>query len=917
MKNILIKSNKRNIVQTLGRYLSLIGVTFLGAGVLAGLLAVAPEMHNTADKYFESQNLMDVRIVSPLGYSENNIEQIEQMDEIENYYLGTVLDAVGSINATQYTIRVHSQPSEEAAINQLQLIEGRLPKGIGELVIVLPPDGVGDINVSDEIIFDTEDTEEILKTDTFTIVGIVESGLYTHNIQGNSSEGSGNIDFVLFGSPDSFGENVENEIYVKLSSAKGYSSFSSQYDQNVRSDANKIEELGIEQAMQRFEELEKEVLQAEDDFLSKKQDAERTFIETEEQLANAKRELENQKQMLSQSEAMLSDMEFQQSSLLLKEKEEEYKQAIDRFEEEKNRIENDLKDAENLIQNSKQLLEDIKQPQWYIETRNQNQGYAIYKGDAQSMAGLATIFPIIFFLVASLVLVTTMTRMIEEERLLIGTLKSFGYSNPRIMNRYLGYSLSASVIGSSIGVFVGFRTLPWIMWQAYSFNYSIPDIEMNFWWNYAVLAIGVMLLITTLVTYIITRKALKETAAALMISKAPPAGKRIFLEKISFIWRKLSFTQKVTQRNIFLDKKRMLMTIIGIIGSAALLVTGFGLRESADQFPIVQYEEIMTYDLDTLFTESEMINDEIEQLFLDKDRVEDYLFIREESIEIYKKGLSDGKFYINMVSAKEPADLTKFIHLSNQQNQIDFDENSVVLTHNIASILGISVGDKIEIKPLSNSDFEELEVTDISKNLEGNFLYISENKFAEIFQEAPLYNRGLLYVSNEFSGDELSKELSKLPVVKNVDTLEDKKQSLEENLSSITMIVIILIIVASMLAIVVLYNVTNINIEERSREIATLKVLGFYNSETDTYIFREIIQLTFMGSALGLVLGVFIFREIVQSIGTEYWIFGTELSWRPFLYAFTCIALYTFLVSLLMIPKIRKIDMLASLKSNE
>jgi len=868
MRSILSKSNLRNISHSLGRYLSLIAVSFLGAGILAGLLAIAPDMANTADQYLQSQHVADVMIQSPLGFSTEDVTKIKEQSFIENIQEVTTFDTIAAIAGNSYTMRIHSVPNQAVNMNQLKLIKGHLPKKAGEAVIVTPPDGIKNIHLSDEVKLSAEDSSAYTKTDHLKIVGIIKSGLYPHNKQGTSSKGDGTVDFVLFAAPDSFNDHVENTIYANFKNNAGIDRFSTEYEDKVNANIKKIQQFSTDLANDRFNSLKAEI------------------DEGETKVVAAQKQLEQQK-------ALTGNYNLPAIQEMTKK----------------------LDDTANQLAFQRKNLQKVEKPQWYFEARNESQGFAIIKADAQSMKSLATIFPIIFFLVAALVSLTSMTRMIDDERILIGTLKSLGYSDGKIASRYLGYSISSTLIGSVLGVYAGFKVLPAIVWFAYSTQYSLPEIDLAFHGNYASLAILLMLVLTTVVTGWTIFNVLKESAAELMVPKAPQPGKRIFLERIGFVWQRLSFSQKVTQRNIFLDKKRMLMTVIGVIGSTALLVTGFGLQNSANEFPKEQYQQITKYQATATFDETGKLSPELTNTLENPSLINNFLPVRGDSVEVSSKKPETKKYTIAMITTEKMSALNDFVKMENQEKSVKVKGNGVVLTKNIAERLKLTVGDYFEAKLLGDYTSEKLKVTGIVDNYHLNYIYLGKNYYEKVFDKPLIFNQALLKTKKQASENQISSSLKKNPSISNVSFTRTTMNRLQENMKSIDMVVIILIVLASMLAIVVLYNVTNINIEERQREIATLKVLGFTDLETDVYVFRETIQLTLMGTLIGLAAGSVLFQQVIQSFGTEYYIFDNQMSIMTFILAGLFSIGFSMIINLLMIPKIKKIDMLASLKS--
>lgn len=864
MKNLFQRSSRRNIQATFSRYLSLILVSFLGAGMLAGLLAIAPDMESTADEYFQEKNTADLKISSPLGFTDEDLTRVKENKNVAAVTASQTFEGVAQFGASSYTLRVQELVAADK-MNQLTLKQGRLPEKANEAVIVIPPDGLKDLKIGVEGTFDTADTKSYVADSTFKIVGVVTSPLYPHNKQGTSSKGKGTVDFVLFTPSASFITTEANTFYVQFKNTHQLNSFSSAYEDAVTADIASLKKFSTQQAQKQY-------------------------AAQEDKLATAQRELTEQQEQLTLLSSQLGADNPQ----------------VVTFSQQ-------LATASTELTTAQAQLATIQQPQWYFEARSQSQGFAIIKADAKSMKSLAAIFPVIFFLVAALVALTSMTRMIDEERTLIGTFQSLGYSDGKIASRYLSYSISSTLIGSVLGVIAGFLTMPKMIWIAYSTQYSLPEIDLAFHWTYALLAVVVMVVITSLVTAWTVRKTLQGVTAELLVPKAPVAGKRIFLERLTFLWRRLSFSQKVTQRNIFLDKKRMLMTVLGVIGSTTLLVTAFGLQNSASQFPKKQYQELTKYNLVASFPATTQLTTGESAALGDTQVVAKFLPVHTEAIEVSGTQKDSQSYFINLVVPQKPEDLGAFVTLKNKQKTFSLTKSAVLLTKNVAERLHLKVGDTFSGKLLSQYTAAQLTLKGIVDNYHLNYLYLSPQIYQETFQTDFSLNQALVIGKNQNAFPSLQQQVD----ITNVEETQTTMERLIKNMASIRFVVVILIALASMLTIVVLYNVTNINIAERTREIATLKVLGFTDGETYSYVFRETIGLAVMGTILGLLTGGVLFQQIIHSFGTEYYVFDASMTPLTFIYAMLTSAIFTLIINLLMIPKIKKIDMLTSLKSME
>lgn len=631
-----------------------------------------------------------------------------------------------------------------------------------------------------------------------------------------------------------------------------------------------------------------------------------------EELGEQKQELKNNKKT-AESRFISAQNEIDNGWKELKENES-------KFNEEKEEAFKEIEDAEEEIAKNEKDLEDLS-VKIYALNLETNEGYVSYKSDCDSVSTIGKVFPIIFFLVAALVSLTAMTRMVEENRGNIGTYKSLGYSKYKISLKYLLYSISATLSGAILGTIIGSYTLPWIVAKTYGILYTtMPSVLMNINMKYALIAGVSAFAATTLATILGCYKILRETPANLMRPKTPKEGKKIFLERIPFIWKHLKFIQKITARNVFRYKKRLFMTIIGIAGCTALIFTGFGLRDSIASIVSKQYGEIRNYDFELTLKDG-LTDKKIEELnkYIQKEIPNTkYTYLRQQTNNVSANG-NEQNVYIVGVDDKE--ELTDFVNMQDRETKqhISIQKDGVIITEKLSKLLNVTVGSEITIE-ISDDNYKNVKVTGIIENYIYHYIYMDKEVYEQTFNEKMIDNQ-IYLKANEELGDEREEQISKyllendnISQVLKISTISD---SFTDMIGSLDIIVIVLIICAALLAFVVLYNLNSINIEERKRELATIKLLGFYNKELSSYVFRENIILTLLGVVIGLILGVYLLFFIISTAEMDIVMFGRETYITSYIFAFLMTVVFAILINLIMNKELKKIDMIASLKSVE
>lgn len=576
---------------------------------------------------------------------------------------------------------------------------------------------------------------------------------------------------------------------------------------------------------------------------------------------------------------------------------------------------------EALVNEVTDRIEDYASTQsgtWYIQDRSGNPGYSDYSENTDRIAAVGDVFPLIFFIVAALVCLTTMTRMVEEQRIEMGTMKALGYGGWQIAMKYAVYAMSACISGGVVGAIIGFKLFPYVIMKGYSIMYYLGKLETPYRADIAFMAIAAMAACTAAATFSACYASLKEVPATLMRPKAPKAGRRVLLEKIPFIWKKLSFTSKVTVRNLFRYKKRFFMSVIGIAGSGALLVTAFGLNDSIFGIIEKQFGDIWQMDVQAYVYEAMPLADMQELLGKNpaNDDFDSVMFCLDSQMECKNGGKSQNGVHLLGVESAES--MAGRINLHNGGAPVTLDDSGVVVTAKLAETLSIKAGDEINMRTGGEDHF--MRVIGIADNYVYHYVYITAAYYETVFGKAMQYN-GLMGNLKDGLTDEtmdaMSTQLLSDSRMYTVRTIESIYASVWDSLSILNYVVLVLILGSGMLTFVVMLNLTNINIGERMRELATLRVLGFYDKEMYAYIFRENNALSVIGAFVGLVFGKIMHLFVIRTCEVDMVMFVRSAKPLSYVYAFALTIAFSLIVNLLMRPKVRAIDMVESLKSAE
>ena len=588
----------------------------------------------------------------------------------------------------------------------------------------------------------------------------------------------------------------------------------------------------------------------------------------------------------------------------------EYEDAKVEVAEELAEAEQELADAKLELEDARKEIDDMEKPDLIILDRSSNVGYNNLDSSSDIVSGVSRVLPVFFLLVASLVCITTMTRMIDEERTQIGTLKALGYSNNAIIGKYMIYSGSGAFIGCTLGIILGCTVFPQIIWEAYKIMlYIQPDVVLKVNWPLAVAVIAVYSAVMLFVTWYCCRKTLQEEPAELIRPKSPDAGKKILLEYLPF-WNRISFLNKVTIRNIFRYRQRLAMMLVGIGGCTALLVTGFGLRDSLVNVVDFQFENITKYDMTVYFREE--ITPKIQKEFTEAIDGAEYLFYHQSSVELeYNKKVKE----IYMISS--PKDIEQFVDMHAGDTKIPMPEkNEIVITVGVAGMLELSEGDTVVIR---NSDMQTMELTisGIYDNHVENYCVVTPETIEQHWGELPEQQMAFVKLPEGADTYEVSAAITELKDVLNVSVSEDLANMVGSMMDALDLVIVLIVFCAGLLAVIVLYNLTNININERIREIATIKVLGFRAGETAAYVFKENMALTVAGSIAGLFMGKMLLDFVMSQIKIDMVWFKTMIMQESYVISIVLTLLSAIIVNFVFYFKLQKINMAEALKSVE
>ncbi|MDR2719770.1 MAG: FtsX-like permease family protein [Nitrososphaerota archaeon] len=1017
--SLLYKNTLLKIKRSFGRYISLLIIIMVGVGFYAGIQMTAPDVIKVADTYYSDQLLMDFKIVSSMGLTEDDVSALKLLDGVEEVISSYSLD----VQSKGSSIRVHAI---EEKVNIVKLTEGQMPRSNMECVADNRRYKIGDIvEITDD------DVEDKIRNTEFTVVGLIESVLYLSEDYGSTTVGNGKLSSFIFINRDNFVLDAYIEIYI-IAKTGNVAAYSDEYEFFASKLDEELYRIKPDRENARYYEIynnaSKIIREKEAELNSEKVKAEKEFANAKKELDANSKKLQDGKKELEENEVLIedtiraqnaefdlakqkiadgweeinfalayvgvtsqeelgskidelyseiSDMRAYRDSLPIDSSEyaevnaiiaecsekleglQQLKDSIDVLDEQekqldagivafnvemekaKNEIENakkeidshekklndgykeyfnnlakfnaEIADGVKKIEEAKVELSDIEQPVWHIFDRDVAVGYSELESSIQIVAIIATVFPLFFILISMLMTSNSMARMITEERGELGTLTALGYRDRNIISTYLLYVLSAAGLGAVAGFFIGCRIIPQLIWD--NFVYRLPPLVLQYNMRTFLIIFSVTFMLMSAVTIVTCNRELKHKPAALLRPPSPKHGQQILLEKITVIWKRLSFTWKVTMRNMFRYKKRAFMTIVGVAGCAALLLVAFGVHDGMSGIAQKQYGDIMHYDnMIILKNETTTIDNELQTL-LNTQQIINPLLIKQSAykVEINQKTLDT--FLIVPQNNKEIFEEYFNLKSTTTKEHLPLNDNDVIITQRIATVYNLKNDDAITIKDTDNNHYN-LTITGVAENYISNYIYINAPTYEEHFGKNITFNT-IVSNHNTEKTSEQSDNFIDSGFAINVFFSKDTIESAHENLDKLNGVIILILVVASILAIVVLYNLTAINISERTREIATLKVLGFRDNETNAYIYREAIILTTISIGIGIILGITLHHYVLNLIEINAISLYKNIQWTSFIISATITMAISILMQTITYFKLKKIDMIESLKSIE
>lgn len=920
MNESLRKELFREIHSSRNRFLSILIMVALGVMFLVGLRSAAPDMRTTADSFFDSSRFYDIQILSTLGLTQEDVEAFSQVEGVEAAEGGWSIDAMLSLGEVQKVVKAVSM---DRKFNTPTVVEGRLPEGAGECAIDAKLQTALEVGIGDTVTLSPgEDMAGALTTGTLTITGVVESPLYISLDRGTSSLGDGSVLAFVLLPRERFTLDYYTLCSIRGAGLAELDAYGSPYGDQVAALTERLETAARDRAEARYETLRSDAQTQIDDAQTKLDDA-RT--EADKKIADGEKELSDARKSLDESQAALdtasayglySDEELAEAQAQIDAGEADYADGLRSLEQARTEADQKIADAQEEIDDAREQLEDLKPADVYVLSRGSNYGFVSYDQNATRMENLARMFPVIFFVVAALVCLTTMTRMVEEQRTQIGTVKAMGYGTGTIAWKFLIYGMLAALVGTVLGAVVGTTLIPWVIFTSYGIMYTVPDLQLSVHWGLCLGAGAAGLACTVGATLWAMGATARSTPAQLMRPKTPKAGKRIFLERITPLWRRMSFSVKVSARNLLRYKKRFWMTVVGVAGCTALMISGLGLRSSIFSIIDLQYGEIYRYNVQAaLDPDVAGAEADLRSFLQGHDNVASMA-------EVYSRAVSfqGGDVHADghLTVTDDPEALSRQITFRDMKHGdlLTPPDDGVLIDEKLAERLDVGPGDEIT---MDCGGPVQVRVAGVVEHYVNHVAYMSREYYDAVVGEAFAPNT-FMVTAGDTSDEAISglcQDLLGLEGVSSATNLGASARSFRETMEVVDAAVTIIILSAAALALVVLYNLTNINITERLRELATIKVLGFYDGEVAMYIYRENIVLTILGIALGQVLGKFLCTYLIRTIEMDFVMFGREALPRDYLLSVVLSLVFAVIVNILMYFRMKKIDMIQSLKSVE
>lgn len=980
MKKAVRKNFFREIKDSRGRFFSILFISALGVAFLSGIKAAEPDIRASLDSYYDRTGLSDVSIQGTLGLTLDDLAAVKKVPGVKDAEAVKTVDVLYDLKGSQNVLHFISMSKD---MNKPEIEEGSLPADKDECALDAGYASRNKIKPGDKLkVYLDSDVTDTLATDTFTVTGLVSSSMYVSFSKGSSQIGQGEVSAFVFVPESSFVTDTYTQIDILADGAAEQTAYTDGYTSIVEKLEDSLKKTEDERCKARYDEVRGDAQKKIDDAQKKIDDNTKTLEENKKKLEDSQAEYDSGVKKLYDNQKAYDDAEKSTKSqfkaaedqlagteALLGAENPQYQAALETYNAQKKAAEaklsdsrtqldaasqtladakkkiddglediadaeKKLDDAKNEISDNQKKVDDIEYPKWYVTDREDLPQYTQCGDNALSIGAVGNVFPVIFFLVAALIALTTMTRMVEEERTQIGIMAALGYNRRTIIGKYIWYAVFATCAGCVLGVLAGEKIFPYVI--VYSYQIMTPyatDIVMPYRLSYGIAASAAAIGCVIAATLWACNSELTAVPSSLMRPVPPRNGKRILLERASAFWKRLSFSQKSTFRNLFRYKKRLYMTVFGIGGCTALMLVGFGIKDSIEEIADLQYKDIQLYQGMIIYDGDKAGTDT--DAYLAKQKDTDYGQILFDSISA---GSADSMHDCYILVPEDTEDFSKFVTLRTRKGHenISLTEDTAasgtddsiakdtadgvmgaVVTEKLAKMADLNVGDTITIT--RDSRDYKVKISAITENYLYHYIYMSPECYSSVFGVKPDYNADIYKTSS--SDENVYKKVGKdalgIDGVVRVSYASASRSQLDSMLSALDTVIIVLVVAAGMLAFVVIYNLNNININERQRELATLKVLGFYDSEVAMYVYRENIWLTLAGCAAGCLMGSILHRFIIETVEIDTCMFGRNIAPASYLYSTLLTLLFAVVVNLVMFFKLKQIDMIASLKSAE
>ncbi len=856
---LFLKDLFKEIRISFSRFFAILLINALGVCIFSGILAIGPNMRNNADSYLDNYKTASFKIISNFGFTNNEIDDFRKIEKI-NLLASHSYDLFVKINNQSIETRVISF-NPNANVNKLILISGRYPKNAKE--ILLDDYYAKFLNLNDKIIIDDSNAIDLFNNQELTIVGFIKDpSLFTYN-RDLSNIGSGRIKTYLYADISNFKSKYFNQLSIEFDDLLRLNRFNQKY---------------LDLLNKKEKELESFKENHFSDYLFNRS---KEYDNKLDELNEKKTQVLRLKEFLSY--ALDSKIPFEYLNLSIKENEYNYEYL--------NQLEDNLLKIDDSIKGLTEARNDLRHAKWYLLSNNSNYAYQAFKSASERMDAIAYIFPIFFLIVSALVSLSSLKRLIDEKRLIIGTYKALGFTNSYVVYKYLSFAIIASFIGSFLGSLIGMRLFPYLIYNNWLKLFDLPKLNFSILVNIRLFSILTSLITVSIVVYYSVKSELKEKPASLLRNKNLNSSKAIYLERINLIWRRLTNMQRVVLRNLFRYKKKFLMSLIGVAGSFALLIAAFGIKDSISNIPKKQFEEIVKYRYIINLKEAE--NDELNHLLkkLHDYQINDYYIL-------YKDIHTFDNHNINIFFFDDVNKLNDYYNFG-----FEIKDQEVIISSKIAKDLKLKIGDDYyynehhyKITKIYDNYYDHyLFINDENKNLKANTILIKDNNIEEA-------------LINELASEKIVNYISDHNVL---------KENLSSNINNINFIVILLIICSMFLLFIIMFNLSIINISERTKEIASFKVLGFLKKEVNAYIVNENLILVSFANILGIFLGKLLHYTIMNFVEIDNLAFLRRIDLKSYLYSFILSYLFIFVVNSYVKHRIKNIKMVESLKSIE